>query len=81
MIDFRPIFQVIGILLATLALAMFIPMLADLLEGNDDWRVFLGAGFLTLYVGLALFVVGTWISSFAPVPLFVECDQWWCLYN
>ena len=56
MIDFRPIFQVIGILLATLALAMFIPMLADLIEDNDDWRVFLGAGFLTLFVGLALFL-------------------------
>jgi trk system potassium uptake protein len=55
-IDFRPILQVAGILLATLALAMFLPMIADLIEGNDDWQVFLGAGFLTLFVGMALFL-------------------------
>ena len=56
MIDFRPILQITGILLATLAVAMFIPMVADLIEGNDDWQVFLGAGFLTLFVGLSLFL-------------------------
>ncbi len=56
MIDIRPILQVAGILLATLAIAMFLPMTADLVEGNDDWQVFLGAGFLTLFVGMALFL-------------------------
>ena len=48
--------QVAGILLATLALAMFAPMTADLLEGNDDWQVFLGAGFLTFFVGMGLYL-------------------------
>ncbi|MBC6440443.1 MAG: potassium transporter TrkH [Rhodospirillales bacterium] len=56
MIDIRPILQVAGILLATLAIAMFLPMVADLIEGNDDWQVFLGAGFLTLFVGMSLFL-------------------------
>ncbi len=56
MIDVRPILQVVGILLATLAVSMFLPMIADLIEGNDDWQVFLGAGFLTLFVGMALFL-------------------------
>ena len=60
MIDIRPILQVAGILLATLAIAMFLPMTADLVEGNDDWQVFLGAGFLTL-VGMRSF------SPTAPV--------------
>lgn len=56
MIDYRPILQIVGILLATLAVAMFLPMIADLVEGNDDWQVFLGSGFLTLFVGMALFL-------------------------
>ncbi len=55
-IDIRPILQVAGILLATLAIAMFLPMAADLVDGNDDWQVFLGAGFLTLFVGMSLFL-------------------------
>jgi len=55
-IDYRPILQVVGILLTTLAIAMFLPMIADLIEDNDDWQVFLGAGFLTLFVGMALFL-------------------------
>ena len=56
MIDFRPILQVVGILLVTLAMAMFVPMTVDLIEGHDDWQIFLGAGFLTLFVGMASFL-------------------------
>jgi trk/ktr system potassium uptake protein len=55
-IDFRPILQVVGILLSTLALAMFVPATADLVAGNPDWQVFLGAGFLTLFIGMSLFL-------------------------
>jgi trk system potassium uptake protein TrkH len=55
-IDFRPILQVVGILLSTLALAMFVPAMADLIAGNPDWQVFLGAGFLTLFIGMSLFL-------------------------
>ena len=63
MIDIRPILQVAGILLAMLAVAMFLPMTADLIEGHDDWLVFLGAGSLTLFVGMALFLTNLTSAS------------------
>ena len=31
-------------------------MTVDLIEGHDDWQIFLGAGFLTLFVGMASFL-------------------------
>ena len=63
MIDIRPILQIAGILLAMLAVAMFLPMTADLVEGHDDWLVFLGAGSLTLFVGMALFLTNLTSAS------------------
>ena len=54
MIDIRPILFVVGILLTTLAVFMFIPALADAVVGNPDWRVFLAGAFFTLFVGVAL---------------------------
>lgn len=54
MIDFRPILFIVGILLSTLALAMTLPALADLVVGHSDWRVFASAATLTLFIGIAL---------------------------
>ena len=54
MLDFRPIFFVIGILLTTLALAMCVPMIADAVVGNPDWKVFAGSSGLTLFIGVTL---------------------------
>ena len=54
MIDFRPIFFVIGVLLATLALVMVVPAVVDLIAGEPDWQVFGAASGLTLFVGVAL---------------------------
>ena len=54
MIDFRPILFIVGILLATLALAMTVPAMADLAVDNPDWRVFASAAGLTLFIGAAL---------------------------
>ncbi|MDH5410059.1 MAG: TrkH family potassium uptake protein [Alphaproteobacteria bacterium] len=54
MIDFRPILFIVGILLSTLALAMTLPAMADLLVNNPDWQVFASAAALTLFIGLAL---------------------------
>lgn len=54
MIDFRPILFIVGILLSTLALAMTLPALADLVVGHSDWRVFASAAALTLFIGIAL---------------------------
>ncbi len=54
MIDFRPVFFVVGILLATLAVAMGIPALADAAVGHPNWQVFALSAALTLVVGGAL---------------------------
>ena len=52
--DFRPIFLVIGILLATLALIMLIPAAVDFFAGNPDWEVFAISSGVTLFVGVAM---------------------------
>lgn len=54
MIDFRPILFIIGILLATLALAMTLPAMADLVVNNPDWSVFASSASLTFFIGIAL---------------------------
>lgn len=53
MLDLRPIFLVIGLLLTTLATAMVLPAAVDALAANPDWSVFAAAGAVTLFVGLA----------------------------
>ncbi|MEQ8733634.1 MAG: TrkH family potassium uptake protein [Rhodospirillaceae bacterium] len=52
-IDFRPVFLVIGLLLIILALGMGIPAIVDLSIGNPDWTAFATAGAFTLFVGTA----------------------------
>ena len=52
--DFRPIFLVIGLLLATLALMMLIPTAVDFLADNPDWEVFAISSGVTLFVGVAM---------------------------
>jgi trk system potassium uptake protein TrkH len=54
MIDFRPIFFTIGILLSTLAIGMVIPAIADLIAGHGDWRVFAGAAGLNGFLGITM---------------------------
>lgn len=54
MMDFRPIFLILGLLLATLALSMCIPAIVDAAVGNPDWQVFAVSAGLTLFVGVAL---------------------------
>jgi len=58
MLDLRPVFQVVGTLLGILAVAMLAPALLDFRDGNDEWRVFVVSGGLTLFFGLAM-VLGT----------------------
>jgi trk system potassium uptake protein len=50
MIEFRPILYVIGVMLALLAGSMLIPALVDAADGNDDWRVFLAAAAVTMFL-------------------------------
>ncbi|MGI9353296.1 MAG: TrkH family potassium uptake protein [Rhizobiaceae bacterium] len=51
----RPIFLIVGILLATLGSAMFLPALVDLVNSNKDWEVFAFTGTVTVLIGLGLY--------------------------
>lgn len=54
MIDFRPIFFVVGILLTTLALAMGLPAIADATIDHKDWQVFALSSITTFFIGIIL---------------------------
>lgn len=54
MLDLRPILHINGILLTTLAVVMVIPAAVDAAYGDDNWRAFLAASGLTLFVGVGL---------------------------
>ncbi len=51
MIDFRPVAYIIGLLVGALGVAMLAPMAADLIGGDENWRAFGLAGFLTMLFG------------------------------
>ncbi len=51
MFDFRPAGYVIGLLVVVLGAAMALPMLMDIYDGNDHWRVFALSGFITSLFG------------------------------
>lgn len=53
MVDFRPIFLVIGILLAILGVAMLFPALYAVATGEEEWAVFVASALLTLFVGVS----------------------------
>ena len=56
MLDFRPILFILGVLLSTLAGAMCLPAIADLVISNNDWQVFaVSAGFTGFVGGLFIF--------------------------
>ena len=65
--DFRPIFLVVGILLATLALVMVIPALVDAFTGHSDWEVFAISSGVTLFVGVAMALTSAQNSIYARV--------------
>lgn len=56
MIDFRPIFYIVGILLITLGGTMMLPALVDLISGDADWRVFTVSACITMVTGLTLYL-------------------------
>ena len=68
MIDIRPVLFVVGILLTTLAVFMFVPALTDAAVGNPDWRVFLAAALFTLFTGTTLILM----NRTGPVSLTVR---------
>ena len=55
MIDLRPVFMVVGILLVTLAATMVIPALIDFASGHPDWLVFGASSAVTMLAGGLLY--------------------------
>jgi trk system potassium uptake protein TrkH len=53
-IDIRPVLFLVGVMLAVLGIAMWLPAFADLAEGHPDWRVFLASSVLTVFLGVGL---------------------------
>jgi len=53
-IDVRPILFVIGSLLSIVALAMLVPMVADLAAGHPNWQVFAASSVCTLFFGVLI---------------------------
>lgn len=51
MLNFRPILEVIGVLLVILAIVMLGPLVADAVTHNHDWRTFAISSFLTSFIG------------------------------
>ncbi|MGV6801284.1 MAG: TrkH family potassium uptake protein [bacterium] len=55
MIQYRPVFHIIGILTATLGLLMLVPMVVDLTSANqaaqNDWQAFAAASMICLLAG------------------------------
>jgi trk/ktr system potassium uptake protein len=51
MLDFRPVAYVIGLLVVALGATMVLPMLMDIYDDNDHWRVFALSGFFTVLFG------------------------------
>ncbi len=54
MIDLRPIFYVLGIILTFFSGAMIFPITADLITANPDWQVFTLSMFVTAFIGAML---------------------------
>jgi len=56
--EIRPIFSLIGVVTATLGIAMLLPAIADAIVGHDDWRVFVTSSLVTTLSG-----AGLWASA------------------
>ncbi len=54
--DFRPILNIIGLLLCIESIALLIPMLFDFINNNEDWKQFFFISCLTFFIGLVLYV-------------------------
>jgi len=52
--DLRPVFFVVGIMVAALGAAMFVPMLVDYAMSDQSWRAFAVSGIFTTLLGAVL---------------------------
>lgn len=63
MIDLRPVFFVVGLMVAALGLTMFAPMFVDWRFGDRSWQSFALAGIITSLIGAVMAV-----ASYTPKP-------------
>ena len=61
--DLRPVFFVVGLMIAALGVAMFAPMFVDLYFNDRSWRAFGISGILTTLLGAALA-----LATYTPEP-------------
>ncbi len=59
--DLRPVLFVVGLMVGALGVIMFVPMVIDLLYGDESWQAFGVAGFIT-----ALFGAIMALTNYAP---------------
>jgi trk system potassium uptake protein TrkH len=59
----RPIFLVNGIMITVIGIAMFLPMIADLITRNDNWQIFAISGMISIFVGMSLFLTNRGYSN------------------
>ena len=53
--DFRPILNILGLLLCIESVALIIPMFFDLINNNEDWKQFFYISCLTFLIGIVLY--------------------------
>ena len=61
--DLRPVFFVVGLMIAALGVAMFAPMVVDYSYNDRSWRAFAIAGILTTLIGAMLA-----LATYTPKP-------------
>ena len=54
--DFRPILNILGLLLCIEAFALLIPMLFDLVNNNKDWKQFFFISCFTFLIGFGVII-------------------------
>ncbi len=54
--DFRPILNILGLLLCIESIALLIPMVFDYINNNEDWKQFFFISCLTFFIGLVLYI-------------------------
>lgn len=70
MIDFRPVFHIIGWISAMIGGLLVLPTALDLSVGNPDWKPFLASSLLSVFVGVLLMV-----STMRRAPLSLDLRQ------
>ncbi len=63
MLDLRPVFFVVGLMVAALGIAMFAPMVVDLAYEDRSWRTFAISAILTTLLGAVLA-----LANYTPKP-------------